>query len=106
MTTAILGSSFVINIVLAASLSQLWSMLNGLQLAVHLPLFELAFPANANLTILFIIKVANFDLVPPEIFLTVFTFPEDEEPFNDAFDSTGYSSMYPVENLGTCWLLI
>lgn len=81
-------------------------MLNGLQLAVHLPLFELAFPANANITILYIIQVANFDLVPPEIFLTVFTFPEDGEPFNDAFDSTGYSSMYPVENLGTCWLLI
>ena len=22
------------------------------------------------------------------------------------FDTTGYSSMYPIENLGTCWMLV
>lgn len=30
VTTAVMGSNFVINLVMAASLSQLWSMLNGL----------------------------------------------------------------------------
>lgn len=104
--SAILSSSFFVNLILAASLSQLWSMLNGLQLAVHLPLFDLAFPANASLTIEFIITVATFDLVPPEFILSIFTFPEDSSYFSESFDSTGYSSLYPIENLGTAWLLI
>ena len=100
-----MGSNLIINLVMAASLSQLWSMLNGLQLAVHLPLFNLNFPANANLFIEFIIQVATFDLVPPDLILLIFSFP-DAEAFTMGFDTTGYSSMFPIENLGTCWMLV
>ena len=96
IATAVMGGNFVINLILAASLSQLWSMLNGLQLAVHLPLFNLLFPANANMFIEFVIDLATFDLVPPELILMIFSFPEDTEPFSMGFDTTGYSSMYPV----------
>ena len=99
-----MGSNFIINLVLAGSLSQLWSMMNGLQLAVHSPLFNLNFPANAGMFIEFIINIATFDLVPPDFILKIFTFPESE-PYSDGFDTVGYSSQYPVENLGTCWLL-
>lgn len=81
-------------------------MLNGLQLAVHLPLFNLLFPANASLFIEFVISMATFDLLPPEVTLSLFDFPESQEPYSEGFDLAGYSSMYPVENLGTCWLLV
>ena len=100
-----MGGNFLINLLMAASLSQLWSMLNGLQLAVHLPLFNLNFPANANYFIEFVINVATFDLVPPELILMIFKFPESEA-YSSGFDTTGYSSTYPVENLGTCWMLV
>ena len=106
VATAVMGGNLVINLILAASLSHLWSMLNGLQLAVHLPLFNLLFPANANMFIEFVIDLATFDLVPPELILMIFSFPEDTEPFSMGFDTTGYSSLYPVENLGTCWMLV
>ena len=50
-------------------------MLNGLQLAVHLPLFKTAFPANANFFIRFIIDVATFDMLPSMIMPAIFDFP-------------------------------
>lgn len=105
VSSAVMGSNFLLNLILAASLSQLWSMLNGLQLAVHLPLFNLNFPANANFFIEFVIQVATFDLIPPELVLSFFSFTETD-PYNSGFDSTGYSSMHPIENLGTCWVLV
>ena len=54
----------------------------------------------------FVINIATFDLIPPEVILWIFSFPEDTEAFSEGFDSTGYGSMYPVENLGTCWMLV
>jgi len=100
-----MGSNMVINLLLQASISQLWQMLNGLQLTVHMPLFHLSFPANTNFFISFILTVANFEIIPSDVVMMAFDFP-DAEPFNEGFDSIGYGSMYPVENLGTSWLLM
>ena len=47
-STAVMGGNFIISLILAASLNQLWALMNGLQLAVHLPIFNTVFPANAN----------------------------------------------------------
>ena len=68
-------TNFIISMVLACSLNQLWSMLNGLQLAVHMPLFKTAFPANANFFIMFMISVATFDMLPEVILPIFFDFP-------------------------------
>ena len=40
--------SFMTSFMAGASLNYLWSMLNGLQMIDHLPLFFTPFPANAN----------------------------------------------------------
>jgi len=77
-STAVMSSNFFISLLMAASLNQLWSMLNGLQLAVHLPLFATPFPANANYFITFIITVATFDILPEEVMPLIFDFPAKE----------------------------
>lgn len=59
-------------------------MLNGLQLAVHLPLLKTAFPANANFLIRFIIDVATFDLLPSVVLPAMFDFPV-KSSFNQQF---------------------
>ena len=79
-------------------------MLNGLQLACHLPLFFTPFPANASFFLSFIINVATFDLLPGTVLPLFFDFP-DKPAFNQGFQDTGYGSMYPLLNLGTCFLL-
>ena len=80
-------------------------MIGGLQLTVHLPLFFVLFPANANFLLTFLINVATFDIMPSEATDWLLKFPE-KPSFNLAFQSCGYSSMYAVENLGTCYMLI
>ena len=73
-----MAGNFILSLVLAASLNQLWSMMNGLQMAVHLPLIPVQFPANANFFINFLIGVATFDMLPPQVIPLFFTFPANE----------------------------
>lgn len=80
-------------------------MLNGLQLAVHLPLFFTTFPANANFFITFLIDVATFDMLPDDVIAFFFTFPE-KDSYNLAFQATRYESVYAIANLGTCFMMI
>ena len=71
-----MGGNFLVNLILAASLNQLWSMLNGLQLSTHMQLFNLKFPANAGFLLNFLVTVATFDLLPIEVVWYFFDFPE------------------------------
>ena len=98
-------TNFVVSLIMAASLNQLWSMINGLQLAVHMPLFNAKMPANAGFFVSFLITVATFDLLPEKVLPLIFDLPV-KEPYNLAFQSCGYGNMYAVLNLGTCWILI
>ena len=83
-STVVMLTNFIVSLILAASLNQLWSMLNGLQLAVHLPLFFTPFPANANFFITFIITVATFDMLPEKVLPLFFDFPV-KDSYNLAF---------------------
>ena len=44
-------------------------------------------------------------MLPEEVPDFFFDFP-DKDAYNMAFESTRYGSMYAIENLGTCYLLI
>ena len=100
-----MGIDFLFNFILSASLNQLWSMLNGLQLLVHLPLFNLKFPANASYMLNFSIHVATFDFLPIESIWWIFDFPE-KGAFNLSFYSSGYEYVNLIENMGTCFYMV
>ena len=97
--------NFVVNIALGASLSQLWSMINGLQLCTHLPLFNMKCPSNTTFLLRFLIDIANFDLLPEEAIWFFFEFP-DEGAYNLPFQSSGYEYIFAIENLGTGFFFI
>ena len=71
-----MGGNFIANLIFAASLNHLWAMINGLQLATHMQLFNLKFPANASFLVRFLVNVATFDLIPIEVLWYFFDFPE------------------------------
>ena len=73
---SVMGGNFVVNLLLAAALNHLWSMLNGLQLSTHLQMFSLKFPANAGFLLNFLVTVATFDVLPIEAIWLFFDFPE------------------------------
>ena len=80
-------------------------MMNGLQLFVYMPLMNVKFPANANTFIIFLVEIANFDVLPTDaLFAEIFDFPEDGS-FNMNFETTGLESYYAIENLGTVFLI-
>ena len=75
-STTMMTGNFIVNLMLGASLSHLWSMINGLQLSTHLPLFNLKFPSNATFLLRFLVDIANFDILPVETIWFFFDFPE------------------------------
>ena len=80
-----MASNFVVNLILITSISQLWSVVNGLQILVYMPLFWVKFPANASRFNIFLIDIATFEFVPSDsINEEVFVLPEDK-PYNINF---------------------
>ena len=45
-------------------MSMVWSLINNLELIVHLPLLNLQFPGNALATLIEIITIMKFELIP------------------------------------------
>lgn len=65
-------------------MNYVWTMLNGLQLAAHLPLYRSLFPANANYFVSYLVDVATFDLLPSQMIQGIFDVP-NKQSFNLAF---------------------
>ena len=97
--------NFIINLVMMTALNQLWSVVNGLQVATHLLLFNLKFPANASFMLSFMINVATFDLLPVEAIWFFFDFPE-KGSFNLNFSNSGYDYIFLIENMGTQFFFV
>ena len=95
-------------IFMAGALSQVWGLINGLQLFVHIPLFKLSLPANAQVLINELITIATFDLVEPELMIGwIIGFPEeDENDLDAAFVESGYESKYMVNLLGFGFVIL
>lgn len=61
--TLVVGN-FAFSSVFNAPLQMLWGMINSLQLIVHLPMFSLQFPANAEVLFSKLIDVCSLNLLP------------------------------------------
>jgi len=56
-----MASNFLINILISASLNQLWAMINTQQMMVMMPLFKIEMPANAGIFFKHVMEIAAFD---------------------------------------------
>ena len=65
-TVSITAGNFVLNIILAGSLSSLWQMIESQQLVVIMPMFNVIIPANAAILFNVLMQVAAFDPIPAE----------------------------------------
>ena len=60
-------------------MSQVWGMINGLQLFINLPLFDITFPSLSTKSLSGLIEIANFDILPSnDIFSFTLDFSMDE----------------------------
>lgn len=75
--------SMAVNMVMAASLSLLWGMINVLQLIINMPLMNVSFPVNSIFFYNLLMAMANFNILPSSsIESNMFTFAADPVPDN------------------------
>ena len=93
----------VLNLFLTLLLQQLWSMINNLQLILHVPLFTILLPPNVMTFFQALIKVVTMDFFDMSLKLqAIFSLPDEStyEAYNDRFDLLGYSTTNTIYNLG------
>ena len=71
-------AAMIMSTTLTGALSQVWGLINGLQLIVHLPLVAKAeFPSFTDAIFEMIINIAQFDLIDTEAYIYVGIFDMD-----------------------------
>lgn len=104
-------ATMIVSTTMTGALSQVWGLINGLQLIVHLPLVAQAtFPEFTNDVFLVIISIAQFDLIDTEAWIYKGIFgieiPDDYETLHlNSTTKVGYGSTYTMLNLGTLHLI-
>lgn len=66
MKSAVFGN-LMINIFLQGSLQAMWSMINTLQLTLHMPCINVSTPTNVSFFSSLLIGVTQFDILPESI---------------------------------------
>jgi hypothetical protein len=90
------------------SLNLLWTLVNALQVIVHLPLVNISFPINAYITSKMLANVASFDIVPTEFIYSQFLqFDQQDSNEGVRYDLVGMETGNFLMNSGTLlWLLV
>jgi len=81
----------------------MWSSIDSLTLIVHLPIYLVDFPANAQVLFEALIGVVTFDFLGIRDILGVESGLEftPTSPYSENFDKLGYGSQNTIDNLGT-----
>ena len=97
---------FIIRLFRKVVLSELFSMLNFLQLIVFIPLVKIKFPANSLPIFGSLNEAATFDMLYTDNwFPIVFNFGEFE-PFNQEFEAQNMETTVLIMNLGTLFVVL
>lgn len=109
-SAVILGGAagFLISFLLSAGFHLLWSLLNELQLLIHMPIFSITFPANAMTFYGSIAQIAQFDVIDTTEDVNLVAFfglDEAEEPYSVGFELLGYGARNLIINLGSIFLI-
>ncbi|TNV85964.1 hypothetical protein FGO68_gene16628 [Halteria grandinella] len=97
---SILYANFGMNMVMAASMQLLWSLINSLQLLVRTPLMNLNFPSQIKVFFNSFVMVTNFDILPSQE-LNELLFKFDHIEYEERFSEMGYDSQNAVDNIGS-----
>ena len=80
----------------------LWGLIGSLQIIINIAVFSFNFPANTLNCFTSLAAIQNFNYFNPAIILGwFFNFDPNPQPFNNNFNSFGFTTMNLIENLGT-----
>jgi len=104
MTFAV--SNFIVNWFLSTSLALLWGLINVLQMILILPLIQVTYPINAKTFNGIILTIANFDIIPSSDLVQKVVPFGPQSPYNEAFNSYGFTSHAIFINMGTAFFIL
>ena len=86
----------------------IWSLMNTMQIIVHLPLLNISFPPNAQTISELFLTLASFDVIPHKVINEfIFNFDKLMEMKEARFEQMGYGENNFILNAGTSfWFLI
>lgn len=99
-----MAGNLVLGFILSASLNQLLTMINTMQLVVMLPLFKITVPANAGMFFSQIMQIAAFDFFETGPYIDALLGLPPSEPLNANFEAVGFESLYLLHNMGTLFI--
>ena len=74
---SIISSNFITNVLMAGSLTQVWSIINALQIIGYLQLLKVKTPGNATSFNSFFVELSSFEIIPVQTTTQeLFYFPE------------------------------
>ena len=103
---ASVGSNVVINVLLSGSLSQVWAMIEGLQVVCHMGLFKMKSPGNVNAFNEFFAELASFNVVDTATVTNDFFYFPEMDAISLNFQNAGYDTNLLVPSLGTLFYII
>jgi len=101
-------SSLLLNILLAASLQTLLTMVNTIQLVELISMFNLQMPANVGAFFSFVCQIAEFDVLDTSPFYDQYIgeSPSGDQPLYSNFEMIGLNSELFLYNIGSMILII
>ena len=99
-------ATFTLNMLLAATLQQLWSMINAQQIIVIMIAYDIKPPATATFFFNILFQIESVDVIPWSDYYDKIFEMEHTEPMSVNLDALGYNNMYFIYNLGSSILPI
>ena len=101
-----LSSNYIINVMIAGSLHQLWALINSQQIIVLFPLYRISMPANAGIYFNVLMQVAAFDFFDTDEWYYDMKMGYEIEPHSPNFGVMGFDSIWFMNNMGSMGMII
>lgn len=105
-SNALVGSNFIVNLLLSGSMNLVWNVINGLQIIAYMPLFNVKTPGNAGAFNKFFISIASFDMFKTEEITANLMYIPEGDPLSLNLQDQGIESLLIIPNLGTLFYLL
>ncbi len=99
-------ANFSLNMILAATLQQLWTMINAQQVVVVMIAYDIKPPGVACFFFNLLFQIESVDVIPWSDYYDEYLQMEHTEPMSVNLDALGYNNMYFLYNLGSSILPI
>ena len=95
------------NLLLAGSITLIWTFVNALQMIMILAMCNVNFPTVLQVLYEVLLPLASLDVIPPEISTDlIFKFSDGDHAYNDRLEELGFEQHNMIKNIGSMFYYI